>query len=285
MRTARTRACLLSGVGSSAILNPKRVPQPVGRWTGRRRGPLCSRQNVAAHRVTRAGYRIGVIGSSPMEHLGPRLGLRAQPRPPHRRRTARAASGRHGSDRAAVARQSRPRLPPAAGRRAGGGPAGGRPGGAQRAAAVGRRSGGPLAADRDPSATARDLPRRAAGRRRWPLVVADGRWTAWWVQRLRRIRTAMGLANPAPPRDVVVDDALWSDLRVQSGFWTAPWADGGPTEADLVERVVGMATPRPASVNGDALLAATSPSCAAPTSSTSACTTAGGPRPRPQTSR
>lgn len=66
----------------------------------------------------------------------------------------------------------------------------------------------------------------------------------------------MGLANPAPPRDVVVDDALWSDLRVQSGFWTAPWADGGPTEADLVERVVGMATPRPASVNGDALLAA-----------------------------
>lgn len=89
-----------------------------------------------------------------------------------------------------------------------------------------------------------------------PLVVADGRWTAWWVQRLRRIRTTMGLPNVAAVQNVGVDDALRTDLRVQSGFWTTPWADGGPTEADLVERVVGMATPRPVSVNRAAVLAA-----------------------------
>jgi len=32
---------------------------------------------------------------------------------------------------------------------------------------------------------------------------------------------------------------------VQAGDWADPWAPGGPTEADLIERVVGMLTPRP----------------------------------------
>jgi hypothetical protein len=57
-----------------------------------------------------------------------------------------------------------------------------------------------------------------------PLVVPDGRWTAWWVQRLRRIRTAMGLPNVPNPRQVRVNAALWNDARVRARFWTPPWA-------------------------------------------------------------
>jgi hypothetical protein len=89
-----------------------------------------------------------------------------------------------------------------------------------------------------------------------PLIVADGRWTAWWVQRLRRIRVALGLANVAQPRQVRVDAALWNDARVQVGFWAPPWAAAEPTEADLIERVVGIATPRATSVNRAAVRSA-----------------------------
>ena len=84
-----------------------------------------------------------------------------------------------------------------------------------------------------------------------PFVVADGRWTGWWAQRLQRIRAGLGL-----PAIASVDAALWNDARVQAGFWTPAWAAGGPTEADLMERVVGMATPRTGSVTGRATRAA-----------------------------
>ncbi len=77
-----------------------------------------------------------------------------------------------------------------------------------------------------------------------PHVVPDGRWTPWWVRRLRAVRTVMGLPNPGPVTRGRVDAALWNDARVQAAMWAVPWADGGPTEADLLERVVGMATPR-----------------------------------------
>ncbi|WP_460458413.1 hypothetical protein [Angustibacter peucedani] len=78
-----------------------------------------------------------------------------------------------------------------------------------------------------------------------PHVVPDGRWSDWWIRRLRTIRTTMGLANPAAATQVTVDAGLWNDARVQAAMWAVPWADGGPNEADLLERVVGMATPRP----------------------------------------
>ncbi len=73
-----------------------------------------------------------------------------------------------------------------------------------------------------------------------PLLVPDGRWTAMFRRRLRRIRTARGMSDQAR-----VDAALWNHADVQAGFWADPWSDGGPTEADLVERVVGLPTPRP----------------------------------------
>ncbi len=83
-----------------------------------------------------------------------------------------------------------------------------------------------------------------------PLLVPDGRWTATFRRRLRAIRTARGLSDLAR-----VDLALWNHADVQAGFWADPWSDGGPTEADLVERVVGRATPRP----GGPMAAAVSP--------------------------
>ena len=73
-----------------------------------------------------------------------------------------------------------------------------------------------------------------------PRVVPDGRWTAMFRRRLRQIRSARGLSNQTR-----VDATLWNHADVQAGFWADPWAEGGPTEADLVERVVAMPTPRP----------------------------------------
>ena len=91
-----------------------------------------------------------------------------------------------------------------------------------------------------------------------PLVVPDGRWTAWWVQRLRAIRAAFvpALPNPAAVAVGRVDDALWNQAQVQAGFWTPPWTTPEPSEADLVERVLGMATPRTVSINAAAVRAA-----------------------------
>jgi hypothetical protein len=84
-------------------------------------------------------------------------------------------------------------------------------------------------------------------------VVPDGRWTVWWQRRLRAIRTdpARGLSN-----QVRVDAALWNHASIQAGFWSDPWAPGGPTEADLVDRIVGMATPRTGGVTARARQAA-----------------------------
>jgi hypothetical protein len=75
-----------------------------------------------------------------------------------------------------------------------------------------------------------------------PLIVPDGRWTAPWRDRLAAARVTVGV-DPAPGLDRV-DDALWLRAPVQAAFWADPWADGGPTEADLVERVFGAPTPR-----------------------------------------
>jgi hypothetical protein len=93
-----------------------------------------------------------------------------------------------------------------------------------------------------------------------PLVVPDGRWTQWWVQRLRAIRTAFAppLPNPALVTRGTVDAALWNEAQVQAAFWTPPWSTLEPTEADLVERVFGMATPRATSINAAAVRAASS---------------------------
>ncbi|MBM3677748.1 MAG: hypothetical protein FJW96_07680 [Actinobacteria bacterium] len=94
-----------------------------------------------------------------------------------------------------------------------------------------------------------------------PLVVPDGRWTAWWVRRLRAIRAAFvpALPNPAAVTRATVDAALWNQPLVQAAFWTPPWSTPEPSEADLVERVLGMATPRTVSINAAAVRAA---SCA-----------------------
>lgn len=75
-----------------------------------------------------------------------------------------------------------------------------------------------------------------------PHIVPDGRWTPWFARRLAGLRVALGI-DPAPGLSRV-DAALWNRPSVQAAFWSDPWADGGPTEADLIERVVGMATPR-----------------------------------------
>lgn len=77
-----------------------------------------------------------------------------------------------------------------------------------------------------------------------PLVIPDGRWTTAFRLRLAPIRVGLGLSNAAR-----VDAALWNHAQVQAGFWADPWADGGPTEADLIERIVGAATPRVGDVN------------------------------------
>src|SRR5262249_5315504 len=84
-----------------------------------------------------------------------------------------------------------------------------------------------------------------------PRIVPDGRWTATFRRRLRAIPAAQGLPNEGRAAQ-----ALWTKRDVQQGFWADPWADGGPTELDLVERVVGQATPRPP---GGPMAAAQSP--------------------------
>lgn len=91
-----------------------------------------------------------------------------------------------------------------------------------------------------------------------PLVVPDGRWTTAWVQRLRAIRAgfAPALPNPAAAGIGRVDDALWNQPAVQAAFWTPPWTTPEPSEADLVERVLHLATPRTVSINAAAVRAA-----------------------------
>ncbi|CCK31821.1 hypothetical protein BN159_7442 [Streptomyces davaonensis JCM 4913] len=90
-----------------------------------------------------------------------------------------------------------------------------------------------------------------------PLIVPDGRWTAWWRSRLRGVRVTLGL-DPAPGQ-TRVDNALWNHPQVQAAFWTDPWAAAEPTEHDLIERVVGQPTPRV----GPPTAKATSPASAA----------------------
>ena len=77
-----------------------------------------------------------------------------------------------------------------------------------------------------------------------PLIVPDGRWTAGWRTRLRAVRVTLGIDTAASGGQARVTAALWNHAQVQAGFWTDPWADGGPTEVDLVERIYGAATPR-----------------------------------------
>ena len=91
-----------------------------------------------------------------------------------------------------------------------------------------------------------------------PLVVPDGRWTAWWVQRLRAIvRPSCPLCRIRPlVANGTVDAALWNQPQVQAAFWTPPWSTPEPSESDLVERVLGMATPRTTSINAAAVRAA-----------------------------
>jgi hypothetical protein len=89
-----------------------------------------------------------------------------------------------------------------------------------------------------------------------PLIVPDGRWTAWWRLRLRAVRVALHI-DAAAPGLARVSAPLWNHAQVQSGFWADPWADGGPTEADLVERITGMATPRVGGPNSRATSPAT----------------------------
>jgi hypothetical protein len=76
-------------------------------------------------------------------------------------------------------------------------------------------------------------------------VVPNGRWNLHFRRRVKELRAANGLPRPDLAR---VDAALWQLGAIQAGFWADPWAPGGPTEADLLERIVGMATPRPGDV-------------------------------------
>jgi hypothetical protein len=80
-----------------------------------------------------------------------------------------------------------------------------------------------------------------------PLVIPDGRWTRAWRARLAAIRVGLGLSNAA-----LVNATLWNNAQVQAGFWANPFADGGPTEADLIERIVGAVTRRVGGVNSRA---------------------------------
>jgi hypothetical protein len=83
-----------------------------------------------------------------------------------------------------------------------------------------------------------------------PRVVPDGRWTVMLRRRIRALRESLGV-NPAGDR---VDADLWNHPQVQAQFWADPWdVPGAPTEADLMERIVGMATPRPGSPTGAAV--------------------------------
>ncbi len=63
----------------------------------------------------------------------------------------------------------------------------------------------------------------------------------------RRFASGLDMSNAA-----LVNATLWNHAQVQAGFWADPWADGGPTEADLIERIVGAATPRVGGVNSSA---------------------------------
>jgi hypothetical protein len=78
-----------------------------------------------------------------------------------------------------------------------------------------------------------------------PRFVPDGQWSPAFDDLLAEIRPTL-----APPLSAasVVDTALWDHPAIQAGFWSDPWAAGGPTEADLVERLTGMRTPRPTAV-------------------------------------
>ena len=84
-------------------------------------------------------------------------------------------------------------------------------------------------------------------------VVPNGRWNPHFRRRVREVRAANGLTRPDLAR---VDAALWNLPAIQTGFWADPWAPGGPTEADLLERIVGMATPRAGGVRAGAQSAA-----------------------------
>jgi hypothetical protein len=87
-----------------------------------------------------------------------------------------------------------------------------------------------------------------------PLIVPDGNWTRQWRGRLSALRAPARL-NDSGPAGARITATLWNHAQVQAGFWTDPWAGGGPTEFDLTERIYGMATPRAGAVTA----AATSP--------------------------
>jgi hypothetical protein len=87
-----------------------------------------------------------------------------------------------------------------------------------------------------------------------PLIIPDGRWTRRWAAQLSALRRPTGLNDPGPA-GARVTATLWNHAQVQAGFWADPWADGGPTETDLTERIYGMATPRVGAIT----TAATSP--------------------------
>ncbi len=87
-----------------------------------------------------------------------------------------------------------------------------------------------------------------------PLIIPDGRWTNRWARQLSALRVPARLNDPGPA-GARVTTTLWNHAQVQAGFWADPWADGGPTETDLVERITGMATPRVGAIT----TAATSP--------------------------
>lgn len=88
-----------------------------------------------------------------------------------------------------------------------------------------------------------------------PQIVPDARWTPWWARRLQGVRVTLGV-DAAAPGLARVDAALWNHALVQAGFWANPWADGGPTEVDLVERVTGLSTLRVGGPNAGAASAA-----------------------------
>jgi hypothetical protein len=73
-----------------------------------------------------------------------------------------------------------------------------------------------------------------------PMIVPNGSWTPDFNRRLEQLRGNRDLDPPGS----IVDDKLWNHADVQAAFWSEPFVPGGPTEADLIERLVGMRTPR-----------------------------------------
>jgi hypothetical protein len=71
------------------------------------------------------------------------------------------------------------------------------------------------------------------------FVVPDGQWTALFALRLAAIRGRLGLIDV--PR---ADETLWKHPQVQAAFWATPWERDAPTEADLIERLMALPTPR-----------------------------------------